>query len=301
MGVDDHTRTRHRACRDVFSKLARARKYTAMMAGPPLNINIETVRKCNGSCHFCPASTLYAQPESAGHLMPDAVYERLCRELHRIKYVGRISFFVTNEPLLDPKIVDRVSAARTACEHATLRLMTNGLLLTGPKVEALFRAGLDMLDISLYTPNPKVENKIQSLAAHPLSARIRVFSRRRDAQLFNRAGHSVRGGVGPMPPVPAGCLYPFTQLNISSYGTVGQCCHDFQFNGLWGDVCRMSFDEIWNGAPALLLRRSLLANRRRQNRICSACDYPGTPRDQLPPAIAPDVARTFLDLFPRDR
>lgn len=287
-------------CAQVFDASARSGAFAAQMDSPT-NINIETIRRCNGSCRFCPASVESPHRiHDDGHTMSPEGFSRVCDELSRIGFSNRISLYGTNEPLLDDFLTSRVAQASQACPEATIRVMTNGRLLTLNKAEELFAAGLHALDVSIYRPDPYVETVAKQLKQSPWGKSVRIFSRSRNAVLFNRAGWSPHYEPESCLPLQSGCCYPFLQCNISSRLLMGQCCYDYRFEGNWGNLWATSFEAIWNGPRAQRIRLRILKNDRTGSDLCHVCDYPGTPRDRVDSSVSSAVRDAYIKQFPRD-
>src|ERR1700682_1967498 len=101
----------------LWGYLARRSKLDAQ----PVEYIVETTAKCNIYCPMCPRET-HKQPKED---MSDQVFERLVQEASAT--AEHMMLIGLGEPLLDPKIFDRV----TYCEQhgVSTLLSTNGTLL----------------------------------------------------------------------------------------------------------------------------------------------------------------------------
>src|SRR5262249_49469359 len=74
----------------------------------PRNILIETLGHCNAKCGFCPQSKL----ERRTTKMTDALFEKILGDLREIPANQPVNIFPggVTEPLLDPRLIDRLRA-----------------------------------------------------------------------------------------------------------------------------------------------------------------------------------------------
>ena len=107
---------------------------------------IETQTDCNRSCSFCPQSESirpYKQIEWS-------VYTNIIDQLGKGGFSGRIALFMTNEPLLDKELINRIIYAKNVSPKFFIDINTNGNLLDLKLIDQLFDAGLDNLSIDDY-------------------------------------------------------------------------------------------------------------------------------------------------------
>jgi len=109
---------------------------------------IEIASKCNRTCYFCPNG--YNQREDA--FMPEATVAHLLEELSRLKYKGRLEWYIYNEPTRDPRLKAFIKQARVQVPGACQMINTNGDYFKGPfDIAALFEAGLNQMQINIYS------------------------------------------------------------------------------------------------------------------------------------------------------
>ena len=65
---------------------------------------LETRTDCNRSCKFCPQSH-FVRPLK---VMEWEVFTKVINELSAIDFGGRIAFYMTNEPLLETRLLDMI-------------------------------------------------------------------------------------------------------------------------------------------------------------------------------------------------
>lgn len=115
----------------------------------PAKIQIQTTTRCNAACGMCPYPTITGE---AGFTHEEMSLERYTRILDQLegRPVERLSLFLMNEPLLDKRLVEWVSLARSRLPHTTLGLFTNGSALNGRTARRLADAGLGELCVSVH-------------------------------------------------------------------------------------------------------------------------------------------------------
>jgi len=249
------------------------------------NIEIELRSVCNNTCSFCAAAIQYKRRPDLS--MPEETFDKILRDLSELQYTGRICFYVNTEPLVDNRLPDFVSRARTACPKAVLHVMTNGILLNNQMGADLLNRGLDLLEINNYSEDDTLRPNIQKFMAEvaPRYAdRVMLNKRKLMQQLNNRAGSAPNGKV-LQEPLKAFCQRPFEKMMINTQGAVGLCEHDFYFSGEMGNVNHEHLLGIWHGEKFKTVRQHLLRGDRTISPLCAQCDYHGyrrisNPRDR---------------------
>lgn len=115
--------------------------------GLPVEYIVETTAKCNLYCPMCPRET-HKQPKED---MEDEIFQRLVQESgstgEHMMLIG------LGEPLLDPKIFDRIEYCD---QHGVATLLsTNGVLLEGDNAEKLLRSKLEHVTFSFDGSTPE--------------------------------------------------------------------------------------------------------------------------------------------------
>jgi len=89
----------------------------------PMNIQLETVGRCNAKCDFCPHSKL----ERKFAVMGDELFEKIVNEASVIPPSSQLNFYmnVVNEPFMDKKIFSRMRMLNDKIDHATIGIYTN--------------------------------------------------------------------------------------------------------------------------------------------------------------------------------
>mgnify|MGYP001348390224 FL=1 len=237
---------------------------------------IETQTDCNRSCSFCPQSESirpYKQIEWS-------TYTTIIDQLGKGGFSGRIALFMTNEPLLDKELINRIIYAKKVSPKFFIDINTNGNLLDINKIDQLFAAGLDNLSIDDYRSDrdknpfrltPNIEDVMNRYKHNP---KVQVAYRRTDEVLSNRAG-SVEKKVNHNLPKNSFCNYPFRKLAIGPYGDIVLCCLDYNYSIKCGNIMEKNIYEIWHSDVLDKYRLELLdKNRKGLCRKCDHNDYP---------------------------
>lgn len=231
---------------------------------------IETRTDCNRKCSFCPQ----AFQQRPFKEMEWEVFESIIQNLVKIGFSGRIAFDMTNEPLLDKRIVDMVTYARKASPRFFLDITTNGNLLTLELADRLFAAGLDNMDINDYRSDRtmkayKLSKNLEIVSkAYANSPKLTFNYRKTDEILTSRGGNVAKAVENKH--IHSFCNYPFRKLNISPYGDVILCCMDYMYEVKLGNVMEKDLEEIWYSQEFDEYRFMLL--KRKREKICAKCD-----------------------------
>ena len=131
----------------------------------PLLVQIIPIRRCNIDCRYCNEYDKVSSP------VPAAV---IIRRIDKLASLGTsVVAFSGGEPMLHPELDDLIRHIRRCGMMAGL--ITNGYYLVPKRIEALNRAGLDFLQISIDNVEPDdvskkslrlLDKKLQHLRAH---------------------------------------------------------------------------------------------------------------------------------------
>ncbi len=135
--------------------------------GHPILAHIIPIRRCNLSCAYCNEYDSYSKP------VPTSL---MLERIDRLAALGTTIITISGgEPLLHPDLDEIIRRIRKRGMLAGL--ITNGYLLTAPRIRRLNRAGLDHLQISIDNVMPDevskkslkvLDRKLQLLAEHAL-------------------------------------------------------------------------------------------------------------------------------------
>lgn len=230
---------------------------------------IETRTDCNNHCPFCP----HAFNKKPLGIMSWECYTNIIDQLVSMKYNGRVALMLSNEPLLDDRLLDMIRYAKSKSQRLFLDITSNGRLLTVDMLDKLFEAGLDNININDYRgdrdlfPGKWSDNLNPLILAYGNNPKVTFVKRRMDEILPNYAGN-----------IPQTfnkkdfgfCNYPFRKLTIAYNGDVLLCCDDFMYGTCFGNIMTDSLADCWNNAEFNRYRLSLLENVRIG--ICERCN-----------------------------
>lgn len=274
-------------------------------------IQIQTTSFCNASCVTCPYPVT-SNEQSMGR-MDESLFRDIVSQM-RNRNVERVSLFLMNEPLLDRRLGDFTAHVSDELPDARTTIITNGVLLDGDRAEALARAGMGEISVSVngfdgsaYGATMKglsfdriVEN-LREVSARSRSGRlgemeVRVVSldigsARDDAAAFaadvalpvylkpvaNRAG-SVRLEDFCDTPTRNGprhaCQRPFVKAYVLFDGSLVLCNCDWARRVVVGSLHESTLEELWLGPVLTRIRRQHALQQIPRGSLCAACDYP---------------------------
>ena len=142
------------------------------MSAGPLALIAEVTHRCPLHCVYC-SNPLEMQTRSE-----ELVTEAWVKVFAQAAELGALQLDLTGgEPVARADLVDLVAAARTAGLY--VNLITSGIGLTEPRLEALVKAGLDHIQLSFQDAREALANEFAGTAAHAqkiaLARRIRSY------------------------------------------------------------------------------------------------------------------------------
>lgn len=246
------------------------------------SIELETRTRCNSACSFCAANVLTDTREDK--YMSEATYLKILEDLAKLKYTGRIKFFVNNEPLLDARTPEFIRLAKEKVPGCWTEVHSNGLKLNPKTGKPLLEAGLDLLYINNYTQEQKmhggVKRFLEETAPDFPQTQIVFHMRLLEEKLLNRGGTSPNQEAVPEP-LPIPCILPFDEMVVTADGRVSICCQDHFFEERMGNVNHTSLDEIWFGERFAKMREKLVTGDRSGSKFCQACDFRGFKEEHM--------------------
>jgi hypothetical protein len=114
----------------------------------PKYVEVETSRRCNRTCEWCPNGESAARRQQ--ELMAWPLFTRIIGELGELDFSGFLAFHNYNEPLLSRRILAEVRYVRSAVVHAKPAIYTNGDVLTADLFNRLLEAGVSYLRVTRY-------------------------------------------------------------------------------------------------------------------------------------------------------
>jgi radical SAM protein with 4Fe4S-binding SPASM domain len=274
------------------------------VGGLPVEYIVETTAKCNLYCPMCPRET-YVQPKED---MADEIFTRLVEETGRS--AEHMMLIGLGEPLLDPKIFDRIEHCR---RHGIYTLLsTNGTLLDEEASRRLLDSPLEHITLSFdgatkesfeyYRKGARFEKVRDNFIRfarmkHERGARLQivvqmVLLERNAGEVddFIRFWSAVPGvdqvrikqdETAVLQPdaghAPEDWKYPCHYLwrgpvYVKWNGDVYPCCQSYALDGRpIGRVGERPLSEIWNSEPVRRMRRLHAAGRAGEIDVCARC------------------------------
>ena len=124
----------------------------------PLQVMIQTTSICNSACVICPYPAL-AKKNPSG-VMDEVMFTSLIDEIAGYPQIDRLLPYLMNEPLCDPKIVERIRYARKKLPDTEIYILTNGINLKGDLADKILDAGLSWIGLSVHAIEPESYRKI---------------------------------------------------------------------------------------------------------------------------------------------
>jgi hypothetical protein len=107
----------------------------------PLNVQVQTISRCNARCVMCPYPTSWHATHPGR--MSDECFERVVDLLDGMP-LGRVCLYLENEPFLDPALIERLDIVKTRLRFEQIELSTNVSALTEAKAAALIERLADV-------------------------------------------------------------------------------------------------------------------------------------------------------------
>lgn len=240
--------------------------------------------------------------------MTDEVYNKLIEGL-AIVGATRLGFGLFNDPLCDPKIVDRTRDSKTKMPSTPIQINTNGILLKPEIARELmpyvdrFLISFHALDKQLYKTlmpsmnQEEVISNIKWVANNKLShneVTIAIVKNKLNSneeeklkqyfsadgviiepdKLMNRAGLLAEVfEKTAMEPIWEGCcdMNVTGDLIVDWDGKVLLCCQDFEKKLVIGDLSVQTFDEVLNDIRRKQIAQKLTQKQHKEILTCSRC------------------------------
>jgi len=123
----------------------------------PKYFQVETVRRCNANCLFCPKN----QWDISVPYMSDTLFTKIVKELKEYsEWITFVDLQRNGEPLLDKKLPERVYQLKQAGIKCVL-FSTNASLLTEDTAIRLLESGLDEIMLSIDSINKDIYEKLR--------------------------------------------------------------------------------------------------------------------------------------------
>ncbi len=269
----------------------------------PVEYIVETTAKCNIYCPMCPRET-HPQPKED---MTEETFRALVSQSGAT--AEHMMLIGLGEPLLDPKIFDRISHCD---QHGVSTLIsTNGTLLDEKAAEKLLSSPLEHITLSFdgysketfefYRKGAKFERvrdnfvrfcrmkKERGSKIQIVVQMVRMDGNRHEVEDFTKFWRAVPGvdlirvkedetnlmrpGAGEGRVWSHPCHYLWRgAMYVKHNGDVYPCCQSYMLDGEpVGNVNRQSLPEIFNSDAMQEMRRLHVAGRAGEIGICAKC------------------------------
>lgn len=136
----------------------------------PFNrISIESTSYCNRACSFCPQ--FYG--ERGRETMKWELFESICDQLMRMDYSENIHPYMTNEAMINPRILDEIKLLRYSCPRACIGMATNADLIDAlykkdpklamKKLADFYDAGVTVIGMNVYDDGEEQLNRYREI------------------------------------------------------------------------------------------------------------------------------------------
>jgi radical SAM protein with 4Fe4S-binding SPASM domain len=266
----------------IMKNIRRKAKYidqVQMVNGVPLFswIDINPTELCNRKCVFCPRVDPNLYPNQNFHMKVELA-QKIADELRSYEYKGGVIFSGFGEPMLTRDFNKLVGAFG---RDIHTELVTNGDKLTEQTINELYKAGLDMILVSMYDGPHQIEKfqkLFESAGADPekFVLRDRWYDMEKDfgLKLTNRAG-TVKSGNQEVVDIHRPCYYTAYSMQIDWNGEILLCVQDWNKKVKFGDVNQQTLLEIWT-SPRFTEYRKNLGQGLRSLSPCNGCNVNGT-------------------------
>ena len=230
---------------------------------------LETRTDCNRKCKFCPQAH-FSRPLKS---MDWDVFTKVIDELAEMEFSGRVAMYMTNEPLIEPRLMEMIKYARNKSARIFIDITTNGKNLSSKLLDEFFLSGLDNININDYRSDRKsspdkisksLEKTIGDFKSNPKV----TYNKRSTVEVLSNYAGTIKDSNRK--PLSAFCNYPFRKLAISAEGNIILCCNDYTYKTNFGNVVSESLSNIWNSEALNNYRNNLLNGIR--DGICNGCD-----------------------------
>ncbi len=172
-------------------------------------VELEPNSYCNRTCSFCPNSFIDRIKEKT--YLDHGIYDSIIRDLAAINYDGTLRFARYSEPLaFHENLCNLITKAREQLPNCTIDIVSNGDYAKPQVLEALKKAGLSVMRISIYPDTKDKTWTKESAKAKMLTLGKRIGL---PAEKITEYGDSVS------------CVYPFDGFRIEAWS------HNFDVKG----------------------------------------------------------------------
>lgn len=275
---------------------------TSVHAPLPRYVEIETSRKCNRTCRWCPNGEHPVRRTQ--DLMPWGLYTSIVGQLGELGYSGWLALHNYNEPLLNERLLDEITYARSRVPHGKPAIYSNGDVLRRDLFERLAAAGVVYLRITRYPHHAETPPSFEAIrtwlrqagltdrlawdfrrvrqglgaVADTGALRVEIISPHILATYNNRGG-SVTTLPLSVTVRTAPCLMTATSASIDYRGRMKMCCCVYpespsHVRYVIGDLTQSSFRQLWTSPQLAAYRTAHASADWSLSPACRTCTQP---------------------------
>lgn len=265
-------------------------------------VQIQTVNSCNANCIKCPNTKIYQTRK----VMEDDVFLKI---LYELKTTFPNTFFhfdvyLQNEPLLDPKLFDRIKLIKSYFKgHHEIYMSSNAMLLPKyqEKIMEVFEPEIDHLNIALHTWDAesynmthgtkisqekfdKMKKSCDELSEHfKEKGHYNLFTEKitDDKELYesadwyqlaySRAGFLSKNRI--LIKELEGCMRDkHKYFNFLYDGSLILCCMDYLRQTVYGNIKHQTLQEIIDSSIYKTLMNKVEGEESADDFICKKCE-----------------------------
>lgn len=217
-------------------------------------ISFELSNLCNyASIHEkCPASKVKDKK-----LLSTEIVHKVIDEMAETGYEGVFAFHRYNEPLIDNRLFDFVSYAKSRCPKSKVLILSNGYLLTQEVADKFKELDIWILAVSAYS-----EPEFKRLTNLDVKVPYFVFYSILD-DIYTIYDENACG-------LDLECGAPLRDFNVNVFGEVSLCCLDWKNKYVFGNLRKETIGDIVEKDSFRKVLDGLL-HKRRSLDICKGC------------------------------
>jgi radical SAM protein with 4Fe4S-binding SPASM domain len=261
----------------------------------PLGIQIETTSLCNAKCVFCPHKDMSRKKGC----MSDDLFKKVIDQLIQIDPI-EVYPFMTGEPFMDKKIIDRIKLINQKLPFASVKIFTNAALISTEIIEELNKLNIEGIVVSFNGATKKTYEQQMKLNYETSLEKVNLLIQKSKAPIiisniatpetipeekeykelwskkkvntyffrFKNWGGKIKSEL-PLTYEPCGRV--FTHMAILSDGRVSLCCMDSEGEVILGDSNKDKLINIWNNDKAREIRKFHTDGEKHKINICKDC------------------------------
>jgi len=265
-----------------------------------MNLQIETTTKCQCRCIFCLKKI--EPPIDNGHNIDDDIFKKVIQSAKELN-IGGVALTGFGEPLLDPKLSERIAYIRKTFPNIRISLFTNGILANEATMKDLVKSGLTVAYFSINAATEAMYDQIMGTKgqfekvkknAHDainipgLSVMLSVVVNPQfidpsevdkinmewpPENLFLHAAGNWMGRLFPLDykPVSSDCRWYNFQMYVNYKGDICLCCLDPDGRYKFGNIKDMSLRDAWWGEKRQAFLKKIKEEGRCNVKPCKNC------------------------------